>query len=1181
MKLKKIFYTFLLALSLVILASCNSKKTYSLNVEFDSTKGSVTYTEADKEGKYTEGTDVIITVKPLENFEVESITVNNQPVEFVSNMYIFGISEDTSVVVTFKEKIVEPTSYSVAVNVGDEQAIDYELTYAPEAIDENGKFLNGAEVVLNVSVKENYKLNEIKLNGEAIALVDGKYQFVVTSDVVIEISTVAIDTTFPLSALTSMQTSFDAIGAYHLYYKVSGEEVFASIQATFEENEVHLVEMDLNTGEVTYDQQFVNHNGLCSTPTINLKNEVVYHDSTEPFENYDNPFKDLKVEDFVYVEDGKFELVNKKDETSTCITGWEETIQSFYVYVENGKIVRMEITTGEIKVDDTETYHSIYNFDVMDHNEAKTNIRTEPYEKVAEHTALEQALALVKNNYTVNHRDIWEGEEDIVYNVLVDAKGTYSDYVESGLTYGYVELDGYVYPFSYDGTTVTLSDPIAGYSSSADVQADFSAFDVALLEYVGQDTYVARDSQLAAAIATWVGEDYDTQMLGQYATSLKIILKDGKLYQVIFDYLVYGQAGTVVLTYSKFDETEITIDFTNCVKVSVLDAYIGVWSNADHKIVVTQEGITIDDVEFVVGAYEEGVFYGTVNGVDTYLAKWTENELAVYDKDGNMSYIVSLEQEPVKVVVPEAYKGVWANEEHKIIVQTNVVIVDGEEFVLTGYTEETGLIGKYQGKAYYLVLVDDAQSTELYFTTNDLSEYYAVTKTTETYIEIPESYVGTWKNSDETMVVEITFMGIVINGLPFTIASYDEFYGFTGTYNGVSDYMVAPYYSADTIQIGTMEENYVCTKVVDTPKPPVEITIPEEQYGTYVDAAGEYTVVVNNEKITINDVEYVITEFDEYQGFTGTYNGEVLYLMYVGAYGEDPDTMYIFNEDGTVYIPCARQAGAPSVTINEAHLGTYQGIKNDVTYTIVVTKDAITINEVVFDLKSVSEFGEYEGLYNNATYYLAYTEAYGDSKANFALFNEDYTFYVQCEKVEQTSGVVIPADQFGTYVGKVGETDYQVVISENSITLNGEAFVPSSYSEMEGYVGKVGEETYYVIYMGPWGSYPAQVQVKNADESLNVTCDIVGSDTPTTPTIQASDIGTYEGTKDGVTTTVVITAEKITVNGTDCVLTAYDSYEGYTITYNDAEYFIIIYDGYIMFMNAASYDYVQCDKVVA
>ena len=92
--------------------------------------------------------------------------------------------------------------------------------------------------------------------------------------------------------------------------------------------------------------------------------------------------------------------------------------------------------------------------------------------------------------------------------------------------------------------------------------------------------------------------------------------------------------------------------------------------------------------------------------------------------------------------------------------------------------------------------------------------------------------------------------------------------------------------------------------------------------------------------------------------------------------------------------------------------------------------------------------------------------------------------------------------------------------------------------------------------MAPWGDLPAQVMVMNSDFTLNVTCDAVKEETPTEIQIPAAWVGTYQKESNGQTYVLVITEHQITLNGIEYVITAYDSYEGFTGTYNGEEYFL-------------------------
>lgn len=1008
MKIKRIFYVLLFVFAFMVLTSCQ-KITYQLTVDYDKTKGKIIYTSENDEKGYLENTSITITVEPIENYEVEKVIVNGEVVELENYQYTFVINKNINVRVEFKEKDKPlPNTYNVNVIVTNEGCVDYELKYDQSSLLDD-KLIDGTKVELVVNLKTNCKLNNVTINDEKVELTEGKYQFIITKDttITIDASLVIIDNKFHQSILDAMLKSFEVTGTYHMYYTNNTSEVYRMVQTIFEENKIYQKEVDLLTSEVLYDLPAINHNGLYSVPAINLKNELVYNDSKELFDDYDNPFKDLTVDDFEFVENGKFKLVNKQKEVAMCLTGWEESIETFYVNVENGLIVSMEITTALIE-DEDDTYYSVYNFEVFDHGTAKTGVIDKPYERVNEHDILERALAKITNNFTVNHRDIWEGEDDVVYNVYVGEKAIYAAYYngETLEGYGYVELDGLVYQFNYDGTTVTVADALAEYTTIDDAKANFQAFNVALFNYEGNETYVARTPAIASAIASWIGEDYDTQMLGQYANTLKIMLKDGELYQITFDYLVYGYEGTVILTYSNVDKTIVDIDFSNYVKVSVLDPFVGTWVNDSHKVVITKEGITIDGETFEVIEYDKDydIFYGMINGVERYIQKWTDNELAVYDKNGSMLFILGYEKVPEKVVVPEEYKGVWANEElgHKAIVQTNVIVIDGEEFKVLSYTEQTGLVGQYKGATYWLVLVDDEVSTELFLTTPDLSSFYSMNKTTETYIEIPEKYVGIWKDVNEKMIVEITFMGIMINDLEYRITSYDDFNGFVGTYNGIEDYMIAPYYSNDKIQIGTMDENYVCQKIEQNVTNPTDLKVQEKHIGTYKGTTEDgivYEIVVTKENIKINGVEYVLTAYDEYNGYTGKLNGVEFYLMYVLAYGEDPISMYLYNEAYTIFVQCSIQETS-AVTIPDESIGTYKGIKNDVEYVVVITKDKITINDTIFIPSEYDENEGWIGTYNGEEYYVTYMAPWGDYPAQVMVMSSDYSFIITCDIVK-------------------------------------------------------------------------------------------------------------------------------------------------------------------------------------
>ncbi|MCM1513414.1 MAG: hypothetical protein NC090_00255 [Anaeroplasma bactoclasticum] len=1071
--MKKFLCMITLLLGLTFATSCVVTY-YSLDIVFDSEQGSVTYTKETNEKGYKEGTSITLNVQPNEGYVIANVDVNGKGVELENGKYVFAIYQDTKVNVQFEKQGESTHFYAISVKANDAQ-VTYELSYPEDAKQEDGKYLEGTQVTFIASAKDNFEIVSVSINNEVQDFTNGTCQFVLTKYTQIEVITKEVDKTIPLAALQSVQTALKCTGQYTLVYEKDETLVQHTLVTIFDSESVSQVERDLATGEVLYNLGFINYEGNCGQPYISMTNKVYIVDLGEPFDEYDNPFKDLTVSDFEMIEPGKYELKYLRKPVASCITGWEESIEKFYVYVSDDKIVKLEFVTEPIEVEDSEgniidTYVSTYTFDITEHGTAKSGVEVKPFEKSPEHSQLEEALSKITNNYTLVHLDEWAGEEDVVYNVYVDDKSIYSDYATDGITYGYLELNGFVYRFAYDGKVVTVGDALSNFKTIGDVQAKFNTFDPAVMEYVGDGTFVARTPEIASEIASWIGEDYDAQRLGAYVTYLQMTIKDGELYQIVYEYVVYGYKGTVTLTYSNINSTIVPVNFENMVQTSVLDPYMGTWNSDDqHQIVVTKEGIFVDGVEFVVTSYssQEG-FVGTLDGVTYSLMMWSNaNELAQFNAEGYVVRIYTLDEETKDVVIPDAYKGIWKGEGHKIEVHSKVVFVDDIEFTITGYTEQTGLVGKYNGETYYLVLVDDEISTELYFARNDFSTSFATTLTPEAYFEIEDGYVGTWVNEANNITVVITYAGIVINDVRYVITNKDAT-GYEGKLGEVSEYYVSFYYSDDKLQIGTMRENYIVTKKADNPNPnPSEIVIPEESIGTYKGTKNdvEYIVIITKDAITINGTAFVPSEYDEYEGWTGTYNGETYYVTYMAPWGDSPAQVMVMNSDYSLVITCdVVEEPTPTVTIPEESIGTYKGTKNDVEYIVVITKDAITINGTAFVPSEYDEYEGWTGTYNGETYYVTYMAPWGDLPAQVMVMNSDFTLNVTCDvvKEETPTEIQIPAAWVGTYQKESNGQTYVLVITENQITLNGIEYVITAYDAYEGFTGTYNGEEYFL-----------------------------------------------------------------------------------------------------------------------
>ncbi|MDE5867874.1 MAG: InlB B-repeat-containing protein, partial [Anaeroplasmataceae bacterium] len=663
------------------------------------------------------------------------------------------------------------------------------------------------------------------------------------------------------AAVESLQTAICIDGSYVYTSQNFGVEE-AGITTIFEPTSVKVLEYDLESKAELYLMEIVEKNGNCAYVQHSIQNGVTFKDLTVPFDDFDNPFKDLTIDNFAHVSDNVFQVIDdgagNLKAIASCITGWNENIKSILVTVEDDKIVSVVIETNVMTktatIDGeevTDSYSVVYTFDIKDHGTAKTGILVDPYERVPEHDLLEAALNNMNHNHTIHCLDVALGYEDITYDILVNENVIWDTYDNDGTTYGYAEVDGNVYEFKYTDGVVTVGDPL-NVSSLSIISSYFTAFAPEVMKYVGNNTFRSYTTELAQEIISYIGPDYDRQRLGEYASYVEIEIKDGYVYRVTFDYSVYGLESTLTMIYDAFDETTIDIDFSDIEHTSVLDPYMGTWTTSEaggHTIVVNDSGIFVDDAEYVITDYDaEYGFTGTVDGATYYLTLWTEREIVFYNETETVFWFFQKEGATEELVtIPDELKGVWVStdETMTVTIQTHAVFVNGMPIDLVYYSASDEMLTvSYNGGSYYLFTSVDEKTGDIYlfFARNDLSERYQLYLTTQSIgFEISTSYVGIWENEDDDIRIVIRYSGITINGETYVITSYDQNDGFVGTLGNVTGYMIAPYFTTtDKLQVGTMSNNSVVTKISDNPKDE-DTKIYEVHYGYYEGTAEDDT----------------------------------------------------------------------------------------------------------------------------------------------------------------------------------------------------------------------------------------------------------------------------------------------------------------------------------------------------
>lgn len=156
-------------------------------------------------------TEVVFTISPAEGYELDEFKVDGEAIAVENNTYTLTITADATVDVTFKLIPVEPETYTITLNVGENGTV----TTAPETLTD---LLADTEVVFTISPAEGYELDEFKVNGEVVAVENNTYTLTVTADA-------TVDVTFKLAtSVLSDEARNIEIYSYESELVISGAE---------------------------------------------------------------------------------------------------------------------------------------------------------------------------------------------------------------------------------------------------------------------------------------------------------------------------------------------------------------------------------------------------------------------------------------------------------------------------------------------------------------------------------------------------------------------------------------------------------------------------------------------------------------------------------------------------------------------------------------------------------------------------------------------------------------------------------------------------------------------------------------------------------------------------------------------------------------------------------------------
>lgn len=847
-----VFLLAIVVICLVFTAFACESRTFSAKLEFDAEKGSASVVEEVDLSKLTDGAEITLEIAPKTGFYLSSVTVNDEDatpsLENENGKYILKI--------TVKSDITVKANFEKAgLTIAESVACD--LTVSAPA--EGDSYADGETVSVSVAAKDGYKVTGLKVNGEAVALVNGKATFSYSLNAKIEPVFVR---TMTAAAFANLQKYMHIEGEY-TYNVVNHPDWNKSfvVETVFAENMISQIETDKETGEVYYDYVFGKKKRNITLIRHTADNTISESVSSELFENYYNPFLLLKAGDLIYISDGKYALDNLSangTKAAQPITGYTETIEEFVITVNSDDIpVGLYIKTAIIKRGDAE-YVSTYDFAISDVGTATVSAeRYSPYPTTAEHELL--AAALKKANktaaYTVRHQghelNVDEDKADDPYYKDTDYKKyvvrddvIYSAFPNEETGFKAIQTDGdiLVYPFFVqvvDGQkAITIKDPVA-VSTIAEITSDFEGFKLELMKYVGEEngvkTFILQSRDYAGIITPCFGEGADEKSYYAYATDFTVEIKDGTLYRVKFTYATYGITEEVTLTYdfeTDFSDIIAELDFDNATRTSVLDAFKGQYKDDYGNFCQCDDagfilnGIVVEDLHYSSGsASEPAYFTGTWKNKSVTIMKLSSKQLLIQSDDYSLN--ITLTNVATEVFeIPEEYRGVWTidNEAENLhftfVIQSYVMWCNNTEATLLSSGDSEGLVVLVDGTTYNLVPGTDHDGTKFLcvIELRDNAEYtkfYVDYVSDEVGIEIPKKYVGLYVSDDGKQKVNVSYSKIKINGMTFVPTSYSEADGFVGTLGVTENYMIVLRQDGTSLQIGTMSENYI-VKLVDS-----------------------------------------------------------------------------------------------------------------------------------------------------------------------------------------------------------------------------------------------------------------------------------------------------------------------------------------------------------------------------
>ena len=1012
--------------SFLFLVACDKEKPtepaqYSVTTQYNAEQGAVTVSAPASGEKYAEGEQVTVTVTPKQNFKVATFSVSgHSDAKLDANgKYVFTISADTTITVTFAEDTSTKPEPTVNVTVKAGEGAHVTLNPQPQ----NGKLKKDTSVTITVSIDDGYLLDKV-IVGKEVQLVDNKYTFVVTEDVTIEVTT---SLTPLLQALRALQGDVKFEGTMVANY--DGEKTNATLITIYDSAQSAVWQRELSD-DYTMDMVW----GKCNDGSLGFYihdfttgyAELIpytdYNGYTVPFEQSENVFNKLTLADFASAGDNVWKVVDSDvaNAIALSITGYDIDVESLQITLSK-KGVQLSILSKDMEFDDgsddTITVSFAFELSVTDED---ATIPMEYFTDYLYNAELELALenAAKATSYTakLTSKDLLNDDAISSFNTYVSNGVMWmedpDDMDNRDVTFGYLTRpDGKIWEFfvdfDYNDRMWLGIDPIANSLLAVSSNFDLGGIHPSMFVKNEDGKYVLRErdiimysnlglslpSMAAQALANGNQQYNDASE----AMTFAITLKDGALYKVEY-YCEYGYDNMVfrshedTVIFSNFNSTKLPdyvyID-ADAVQGIISADYIGRWVDDDNAVQldITLDGIVLeyeeayDIVALPDGGYKFSCYYGDFTIVrqgdklilEDSSGEQLEMHIKLSDWDellGTFSLIAYLGGEDYFIVGVEigvdqvvVYLGTTAMPSWRCYINSNGLLA-----VWTDYYDFFIWQADVDGNAIYLNFWDD-----------DDNEMLLILYREDVLYDLT-GFQGTFVSDQATVKIEGNDISVWLDGLTGVNVATDIHVNYYMQNNGNLFAEICFKIEGYVFYIQVLSEDKLV--MYDMLDDWGEFLLVREGYEVdYSEYYGDYSAIDDEDNtlhiedgkiiIVIDGVRYEFTDIEFYDVEFGLpafwlYNddGDLYYLQQIGYI---PGYFILYDEWYNLGIKFVKDGFVPDTSYID---GNYFGYYDDQEYVVEIANGTIKVY-IDGEEQAVSQiiYNKYDN-YNGGTFYM-------------------------------------------------------------------------------------------------------------------------------------------------------------------------------------------------------------------